>query len=310
MKPPVSQNPLPSPQILQDSRQKQPQIIDFSKIGEVNFPKTLPVYQPEYFPNFSKQESQSVATTLGITVEPFLVEENTIEGTQFNWQQQNTNLTLSRYWLRYTDTTASPQQQLNEQELESGARSFINKIPVSDKNLTANSKKVVYLKKTESLPIAVKSFADADLVDFFFDNKLENIPLLDNNPRSSIASIRLEKNGHVQSLNLHLAKGFTKGNQYKLKPLENAIQEVKNKKGKVVQSVVLDDAGQALELFRTQPVDVSDTTVTSVQLAYLLPYNNQDLIQPIYVFVAEFTKNNQNGRLYIYLPAIDITAKP
>lgn len=307
----ITSSPLPSPQIIQNPNQKQPGIVDLSKIKLGNFAQVLPVFQVQPYDNFTSQEAKNIASVLNITVDPSFIEENTLDGTQYNWQQENLSLSLSSSYLRYSNSK-SPQtsQPLSEQQLKDLATTFIKNIPIADKNLIASSQKTVYLKKTDGLPVSSSSFLDSDIIELYFDKQLENLPLVENNPKSSIAVVRVDKSGQVTSLNLRLYKEIAKGDQYKLKSVETASEEIKNKKGKVVQTLILDENNQALELFRTQPVDINQATITKTYLAYLFPQDTQTLAQPIFVFEGEFTRDGQRGRLYIYLPAVENVTKP
>jgi len=306
-----AQSPPPSPPVIkQDPKQKQPLTLDFSKLSKKEFPKTLPVYTLEKYQDLSSDNAQQVANSLSFTDPPSLVDKNTSDGIQYTWQKGETNLTLSRSSLRYkTPMVDKNTILLTENQLQDIAKEFIARIPTAQKDLEIDSQKTTYLKKGQALPTTTNSFENADLVSLYFQKSIEGFHLLPSDPSSPTAFLTIQKNGNIITLNLRLYKQFTKGNSYKLRSLDDAVLLLKQGKGKVAQTLLLDENGKAIENFRTQPQDIKNLTVTAVDITYFLPEENTT-IQPIYVFIGEFTKENQKGRTVIYLPAIDNAIKP
>ena len=95
-----------------------------------------------------------------------------------------------------------------------------------------------------------------------------------------------------------------------MKNSKEAIDAIKRGQGKVVQTLLLDENDQALELFRIGPQDIKDVTIENLSLAYFLPDDPGQLIQPVYVFQSISEKNNQKIKVFVYLPAIKNLTQP
>ena len=192
---------------------------------------------------------------------------------------------------------------LNQDQLTQAARDFIARISISPKDLQSNLKKTSYLKKTPSQFTSAPSFDLADVVELHFETIIEGLPLIPNNPNSSTTIVRIAKNGDIASLNLRLYKDLTKDQVFDLKDFDQAKNEVSLGKGKIVQTYLLDENGQALELFSVLPTEIKNLQIKDVYLAYFLP-DKDTQIQPVFVFEGTFKKGNQNGKAWLYLPAI------
>lgn len=304
--PTPSQSPPPSPALIkQDPKQKLPLTVDFSKLPKKEFPENLPVYTLEKYQDFSAEDAQTVANSLSFNAPPFFVDKNTSDGIQFTWQNGQTTLTLSRSSLRYKNAADDNNNPvLAENQLQDVAKYFIYRIPFVQKDLEIDPKKTTYLKKGQALPTTTNSFENANLVDLYFQKSIEGFSLLPNDPSSPTAFLTIQKNGNIITLNLRLYKQFTKGNSYKLKPLDDTVSLLKQGQGKIVQTLLLDENSKAIENFRSQPQDIKNLTITDVKIAYFLPEDENVIIQPVYVFEGEFTKDNQKGKAVIYLPAL------
>lgn len=293
-----------APVIKQDPKQRPPSFIDLTQIPKKQFPKTLPIYTLTKYSELSQDEAQQVAGALGFQEPPFFIDKNTTEGIQYNWEEKDASLALSPISLRYKNANSSLNSvSQSEEALTAIARDFMAKISITPANLQANPKKTVYLKKTPSLPVSTSSLAQADLVDIQFETKIEDLPVLSNSPNSSTTVIRLAKNGDVVSLSMRLYKEIARGQTFNLKDLKQAKEEITAGKGTIVQTLILDENNQALELFRVLPTEIKNLQIKDVYLAYYLQDKNPS-VQPIYVFEGTFKKGNQNGKAWLYLPAI------
>jgi len=284
--------------------QKPPSFIDLTQVPKKQFPKTLPVYSLTKYSELSQDEAQQVAGALGFADPPFLIDKNTSEGVQYNWQIGDVSLTISPLSIRYKNLNSSNSTiPLNQDQLTQAARDFIARISISPKDLQSNLKKTSYLKKTPSQFTSAPSFDLADVVELHFETIIEGLPLIPNNPNSSTTIVRIAKNGDIASLNLRLYKDLTKDQVFDLKDFDQAKNEVSLGKGKIVQTYLLDENGQALELFSVLPTEIKNLQIKDVYLAYFLP-DKDTQIQPVFVFEGTFKKGNQNGKAWLYLPAI------
>lgn len=301
----VANNKTPeAPVIKQDPKQRPPSFIDLTQIPKKQFPKTLPVYSLTKYAELPQDEAQQIAGALGFANPPFLIDKNTSEGIQYNWQIGDVSLTISPLSLRYKNSNSSNSSiPLNQDQLINIARDFIERISISPKDLQFNLKKTSYLKKIPSQFASAPSFELADLAELHFETLTEGLPLIPNNPDSSTVIVRIAKNGDIASINVRLYKELVKGQDFGLKDFDQAKNEILQGRGKVVQTYLLDENGQALELFSVLPTDIKNLQIKDVYLAYYLQ-DKDTSIQPIYVFEGTFKKGDQNGKAWLYLPAI------
>lgn len=304
-----SLKPPAPPTIEQDSRQKQPQGFEFSTITTPDVPKSLPIFVTDRF-QFAEQINEFAkfaARNFNFLTDPQIVEE-TIEGRQLTWTDANRSLSINPNLLIYTNNIAvTPEKILQENELEGVTLSEITKIPINTSGLSLNTAKTRYLALANDRFVSRSPFEDAQVVEFNFDQKLGGLFLMNNNPTSSYVTVRIRKDGVILLFQSLLTNHFQQQSGYLLKSPGEAINEIRTGQGTVVYTVLLDENGQALELFRVQPFDIQLATITSLSLAYLLPKNTTELIQPIYVFEGSFQhQSSDNGKVVIYLPAIKI----
>jgi len=304
-----SQNPTPSspsgPPIKQDPLQSQPQIINTDRLQSIDVPEQLATYQAAKR-NIGLAEAQSLAAQLLITPSSPRVVENTQDGTLFVWDQGNQTLNLSQSNLRYTNGNIDENSpNLPEAEVLNIAQKFLESLSLLGPDLSLNTQKTAYLVSTpDALPQSTNSFESANIIELHFEKKLDGISLVTNSPRSSYAILRITKGGQVTRLDAKLFESFNKKQSFSTKALKEAISQVSTRQGAIVEAVILDENGQSLELFQNLPVDLDTVSLTKVSLGYFLPDTNDDLVQPVYVFEGSFVKDNQNGRVVIYLPAL------
>jgi len=305
IRPSATPIPINPPQIRQDPSQKSPSTIDFSQIQSLNIPKELPAYATDKY-NLTDQSVKTLAHSFGITNPPTVIEEDTHDGKQYNWESGNSRLTASQTALRYESKTQTIETKgsFSQDELLDKALSFTQKIPVIDKEVTYNSQKTRYLNISNGRLASASSFENAQIVEFSFDKKLSSLPILGQSPDSNFVKIRMEKNGSISYLSARFFSKFTEQNLHKVKTQKEATEEVRRGQGKIIQTLILDENGQALELFRAQSVDIKTAIITNVSLAYFLPSDLGEPIQPIFVFEGNFKKGNETGKVVIYLPAL------
>lgn len=312
-KPPQSPSakPISPPIINQDPSQKQPQFFDFAKAQIATIPENLPVFSAEKY-NLTDQLTQNLAASFGFTTPPSNVDENTVDGKQYNWIQNDLSSAVSQTRLRFEKSKSTqPQANLPQNQLQEVASDFIQKIPLIAKDQVLNWQKTKYLNLANGRLVSASSFEESQIIEFVYDKNINDLPLVGRSPNTGYSVLRIKKNGEIIYLSSLIFNRFIELDSYKLKSLQQAIAQVKSGQGKIVRTAVLDENGQALELFRTQPVEINSITFTNISLAYFLVDDPNETIQPIFVFKGKFQKEpNQDGEVVIYLPAIDNSANP
>lgn len=300
------------PQIAKNPTQKQPAAYKFPDTKNVSIPKQLPVYRA----TVTKDESinfQELASTFGISTKPLLTNENTHDGKQIIWQQADTTLIISQTNLSYSNYLAPTQgENLNMLELQKIAANFIEKIKILDKSLTLDPNQIVLLRtkvrgsnNPEEELISAESFEKAEFIEFNYKKYLSNLPLYYSTPTSPYLKIRLSKNGTVVYLASRIFQDFSATVNYNLKTLKQAVSEIKNGQGIIVESILPDKYGNTFELYRTQPFKIETLDVKAVYLAYYLSENINEPVQPVFVFEGSFQhEDSQTGKATVFLPAI------
>ena len=71
-----------------------------------------------------------------------------------------------------------------------------------------------------------------------------------------------------------------------------------------MRAQVLSDKGVPKNIYE-HPENIDNAKIEKVSLAYFLPNDLKEAVQPIFVFEGGFkTDQNENGEVVIYLPAI------
>lgn len=306
-----SAKPISPPIINQNPSQKQPRFFDFAQTQTTTVPERLPVVTAEKY-NLTDQIAQNIAASFGVTTQPFLIDENTLDGKQYNWTQNGLSLALSQTRLRFEKTKSTqPQANLPQNQLQEIASNFVQKIPLTAKEQVLNQQKTKYQSLANGRLVSASSFGGSQIIEFVYDKNISNLPLVGHSPNTGYSVLRIKKNGEIIYLSSLIFNRFVELDSYKLKALQEATDEVRSGQGKMVRTAVLDENGQALELFRTQPVEIGSVTFTNISLAYFLTDDPNETIQPIFVFEGKFQEEpNQDGEVVIYLPAIDNLANP
>jgi len=71
----------------------------------------------------------------------------------------------------------------------------------------------------------------------------------------------------------------------------------------LVEQTVLDKNGVP-QHYSMEPAEIKDVMLDKVELAYFLPQDLKELIQPVFIFEGSFNYNDLKGKAIIYLPAI------
>ena len=303
-KPEVPSPPTSPPSISQDPSQKQPQSIDFSQTERIETPDRLASYQAHKYNN-GDSEATNIASVFGFEAGPSSINEGGSGGKLYSFTSQKSSMTISQYRLLYNRTPVESNANLSLSELEEISRKFIESTPLVEKNLPLNQQKIKFLTKaTTGKLVSASSFENAYAAEFSFDKNLSSLPIFTNSPDTTYTTVRITKSGEIIYFSSRFFEKFTEIGLYKIKSQQEAVEEIKAGQGKVVQTQILDENGQALELFRNQPENIELATITKLNLAYFLPDDLTEPIQPIFAAEGTFKKGSENGKVVIYLPAI------
>jgi len=300
---PVAINP---PEITQNPSQQQPRSFDFSNIQIPDSPKKLPVYAVKPY-NMTEATTTTLAFSLGFSGNPSSVKGNTLDGEQYSWNMNNLTLTVSQTNLEYHNNeyrnrTLSTVDGLPLDQLREKVDSFIQKVGLLGESLTLRKTEYQVISGLYRLP--VENFEDVQIIEFSFGKQLSNVPLVNNYPDSGFARVRITKDGEVTYLTSRFFDKFSESGSYDLKTAKEAISEIQKGQGKVVQTQVLDEKGIPSNIYE-HPENIENAKIEKVSLAYFLPNDIKDSVQPIFVFEGSFkTNKNEGGKVVIYLPAI------
>lgn len=294
------------PSINQDPDQKQPAAFDFSGLQIPGFPEKLPVYTVSPY-NITEAAAGTLASNLGFSGAPSSVKENTPDGRKFGWDQENLSLTVGQTRLEYHNNEYRSRSTLStsglpQDELKNSATSFMEKIALLGGDLEL--KKTEYQVVSGNYRLPVGKFEDAQIIEFSFDKQLSGISLTDNYPGSGFSRARVTKDGGVIYLFSRYFDKFSESGLYDLKTSKEAIEGIRSDQGRVVQTQVFDEKGIPANIYE-RPENIENAKIEKVSLAYFLPNDIKDMVQPIFVFEGNFkTAKNESGRAVIYLPAI------
>lgn len=294
-KPSVLPSPISTPSFHQEPSQNQPNTYDI-QLPQVSLPKVLAIFKVQTA-TITEEEARSIARVLGIPNEPSSVQETT-DGKQFSRQKDNATLTVSQSQIRYKNFHAAKTGTQNLTDLTSKASSLIRNIPELDKTVILNDAKTKYLTITGNHLVNSNSFGQAQFVEFTFDKNLGNFPIVTNYPDTNYLTLGFNKDGDLVYMYARLFENFIPQNSYPIKTQKQAVQELMQGRGKIIQTSFAGSTG---------PINVKDVKMTNLELAYLLPDKLADVIQPIFVFSGSFEYRNGAGEIIIYLPAISAT---
>ena len=295
----------PAPNIFQDPRQKPPSKINFIDLEKIQLPKQLPVFIYSKIV-INEQNYTVVASAFGFSQNPFLVED-TLEGKQFNWKENTLRLSVNQTTIRFSNSTQDfLNKRLSSSELQNIAGKFIDSIPLIDKSATLNREGTTFLNLKDEDFTSSDSEQNAGFVEFNYFKSLEGFPVYYGQPDAPITKIRMSTEGTIIYFETKLYSDFQVQDTFDLKDINDAAKEVKAGRGKIVKTILPDNQGNALELYRIQPVNITTLDIGNVSPAFLLTSDESNTIQPIYVFEGNFDFTpSQKGQAVIYLPAIN-----
>ncbi len=306
---------LSPPVINQNPDQKQPISFDFKKAQTPKIPKELPVFSAAPYA-ITDAAAKTLAATLGISGEPTLAKETTLDGKEYTWEQNDLRLVVSQtnlQWrnLGYRKGVLPRTGGFSLDQLQGKADSFVSKISILGEDRQIIPSKTRYLIISGNYLLDADSFENAQIIEFSYSKNLDSLPLVGNYPQTPYASIRVTKDGEVIYLVSRFFEGFSQGSSYPLKSTKQAFEEIKRGQGGVVLTQITNDKGQPLDVY-SRPEAIQEAAITDIHLAYYLPEDTKEPIQPIFVAEGTFRKENEQGRIVIYLPAVKnlLKAKP
>src|SRR3989344_8054033 len=298
--------PISPPLINQNPNQQQPRNFDFSTAQTEQIPEKLPIYSIAPY-NITETAAITLASSIGFQGSPSSIKENTLNGKEFNWNQGEQTLAVGQTNLEfrnkeYRNRPLPTFEGLSQDELKDVAASFVGKITLLGQGLELSKTEYQVISGNDRRPVG--NFEDAQLIEFIFDKQLSNIPLVNNYPGSGFTKVRVVKDGQVTYLFSRFFDKFSESGPYNLKTADESIEEIRRGQGKVVRAQVLSDKGVPKNIYE-HPENIDNAKIEKVSLAYFLPNDLKEAVQPIFVFEGGFkTNQNENGEVVIYLPAI------
>lgn len=304
IKPPTSLPTIKPPSFNPDPTEKAPKSIQSTNLQGINFPLGKSVYSAVKR-EVSKQTAVAVAQVFGFNQDSPQTEEDTFDGTSFNWKQNDRSLTLSQSTIRYETLNLQNIQvgNLTEADLLNRVVAFLPRITLLNPGFYLNSDATGYYKLVGSRRVNINSFSDSDFVEFQFNQKLSDSLLVGQTPTATRIRIRITKNGEIIFLHSRFFQDFIEKDKYPLKDLETAIQETKNGLGVLAEQTVFDKNGVP-QHYSMEPAEIKEVILNKVELAYFLPQELKELIQPVFIFEGSFNYGDLKGKAIIYLPAI------
>lgn len=290
------------PPVEQEVNATKPQAYDFTNAKIVKLPKEASTYQATN-PPITEDSAQKIASGLGITIKPGFVDKNTIDGTQYDFQEGQKTLTVSNSYLSYDSSEKKQNPDLQFDQLMAKIEEEIGRVEILNKPKVDRTT-TKYLKIKDDRYKSAGSYLDATIVEFSLNIEVDGLPIYTTSTDPSQVRVKTRKNGDLISLDARFFRNIQRQNKFPLKDIEQAKNEVRNLKGIVASSVSLDEFNQAVELYSFAPTPTRQLSITTISTAYYLG-EKQAVLQPIYVFTGEFSiSQTQKGRMIIYLPAI------
>ena len=279
-----------------------------STVGdEVNLSQ-LPIFFAHPY-KITEEAAKTLATNLGFPGNPTSTAENTLDGKEYTWIQGDLRLIIGQTSLQYSNTRYRSEElltagELSLDKLQEKAASFVQKIAVLKEDLEIDSKKTKYWVISGNNRVRTDSFKNTQMVTFSYQQKLAGLPIVSNDPTTSYLMVRIKRDGEAIHLFSRFFDKFSQESSYALKSKEEAIEEIKNGKGRVVLTQIVDERSLPLDPYNN-PINPKEVKIENISFAYFLPNDIKDTVQPIFVFEGIFkTNKNENGKVVIYLPAI------
>lgn len=300
----TNQPPNP-PTIPKNPAQKQPNKYDFSVIKEIDAPAILPVYKIDKR-SMNLSDATIIAQKFGFLGNPAKTIANTTDGTLFTWVNGKKIFSISDTTISYNDTTPTKLGAgLTEDNLQNIAAEIAKRNIEIGHDITLDTLKTAYFIEDGEKLSSVGTFVDSRIIQLTYDKKISEYPIYSYSDNPSAIIVQLRKDGSLIRYREKFYRGFKTQGQFPILSPQEAIEEVKNNKGTIVNTSIPDKFGQALNLYQLRAEDIKIAKFTKISLAYYLAIGSNSEAQPVYIFDGEFTNlNNEAGKIVIYLPAI------
>lgn len=265
-------------------------------------PKDLPIYSVQVA-SLDDQFSSNIAKAFGIT-SAYNSKDPTYSGIQYFFKQDNLELVVNPLEIRFKDRREPKYGTTTEAELGKLATIYINKLAISQQELSLDPTKTNYLKIAGD-EYQGTSKENAQVYIFFFNASIDNFPILGNSQEASLAKVTMTNSSLVTAAKVKYPYSLSQKEPYKLKTGGEAIKELEANQGKIVSATTFDEFGKAGELYNFLPTNISQVIIKNIYIAYFLPDKTDSTLQPIYVFEGEFkSTKNESGAIRILVPAI------
>lgn len=251
----------------------------------------------------SSFDMSNIANTLGFSGEPFVVQD-ALEGPVYSWDNKGLALTITpnKHAIRlHQDLILSPITRTGQlpliEEAENKLLSLIQQIGLALPEGSVTGSR--YSKFKGYTPVSAEA-KNADITETSITLSHNNIPIVDQNPQMSLAKAWLDKSGKIIKFEWkNPIETIADGNEYRLKNLSE-IEKTLLSEGKIA---LIDDG----DLTAPRSESLTSINILNYTLAYFLSPDLEKLVQPIFVFEGNYKKDNQKGRVVIYLPALKPT---
>ncbi|OGD83911.1 hypothetical protein A2165_00310 [Candidatus Curtissbacteria bacterium RBG_13_40_7] len=278
---------------------KLPQTMDFSSLKTEEMPKNLPVFNLEK-KALSGEDAILIAKKLGISQNPNETRDAEL-GIIYYFYQRPLSLTVQESQFRFTKAIAPQGNIPTQEQAEIIAQNFLKNMGFGE-DLEIDRENIKYFSSDspKSLPPADTNI---DIIQIPFINKIQDIPVLGNDPKENLFYVRVSRDGEVTGLKYTILPDNKKLGEFPT--LNSKEAQVAFLKGEAVLSYLLAKDDEGAET--ASDYKVSSVSLTGAKPAYLFQPKDKTL-QPVYVFWGH-TKMDQgkSGEIAFYVPGIKRT---
>lgn len=274
--------------------------IVFDKNAFSLLPKQLPVYRMK---KLSEKEvltlRSPVITSLGFLGRP--TKKTVRQQTRLIWEEKNNLLDLVVETGQFRFSGQKILEWPNGFTLETFPEK-LKEILVRWKLITpeATSESIQSFQRSGQQLVAETNPNLATVFQAVFQVKIADLSLIGLGPTQNLVEIKIDREGKLLSLNFLIPKIETEEKTYLIKTYAAVSEEIE--KGNLYLFQVTDQSGQPRSF---PPISqISQISLNSVSLAYLITPEIQDYLQPVFVFSGTILFEGQLLLAKFYLPAI------
>lgn len=296
---------VPSPKIQEANVGELSLQYDFSSMETPSLPQKAYIYKVQKR-TIDQDKAIELAKILGITSPPSRIQDESFDGRQFIFSQDQKKLIISQSLLRYEDYDQSVTGTVRDQAyLEDKTKSMLILLGlINTQNLKLDTSETRFFSPAGERKESAGSLNEATLMQNSYNLFLDDLPIYGQTTLSVFSKTTIRKDAVITLLRTRFFDDFVKDREVELISKEDAQEKIKNGEGKVVKTALPDEFGNALELDRADPKDFKSVNIKRLEAAYFLSDTENELAQPIYIFSGEFTTaKNEKGIAEIYLPA-------